>query len=40
VRISPGEIISVGMGSDKPLVARQHAREEAKNRRYEDQVGL
>jgi OOP family OmpA-OmpF porin len=39
--ISPGEIISVGMGSDKPLVTPDDTKaKKAKNRRYEIQVRL
>ena len=39
--ISPGEIISVGMGSDKPLVTPDNTpAKKAKNRRYEIQVKL
>jgi outer membrane protein OmpA-like peptidoglycan-associated protein len=39
--ISPGEIISVGMGSERPLVTPDNtAAKKAKNRRYEIQVRL
>ncbi len=39
--ISPSEIISVGMGSDRPLVTPDDtAAKKAKNRRYEIQVRL
>src|SRR4029079_2295239 len=39
--ISPSEIISVGMGSDKPLVTPDNtSAKKAKNRRYEIQVRL
>jgi outer membrane protein OmpA-like peptidoglycan-associated protein len=39
--ISPGEIVAVGMGSDKPLVTPDNTpAKKAKNRRYEIQVKL
>lgn len=39
--ISPGEIVSVGMGSDRPLVTPDDtAAKKAKNRRYEIQVRM
>jgi OmpA-OmpF porin, OOP family len=39
--ISPGEIISIGMGSERPLVTPDNTpAKKAKNRRYEIQVRL
>jgi len=37
--ISPGEIVSIGMGSDRPLVTPDDTpAKKAKNRRYEIQL--
>ena len=39
--VAPGEIISIGMGSDRPLVTPDDTpAKKAKNRRYEIQVRI